>query len=160
MPRVVVTIDIAAPVEAVWALMCDPYRYPDFVDTTERMVEVPDRAFAVGYSYKEFGGIRPFLGESTWTVLELEPPLRQVQRGDDGMMTIDLLIEMHRVAGGTRLTHTLELRPRWYMAPLNAILWPLFMKKRVYASMEKTNQNVKRLIEASGVEGEAEAAAS
>jgi hypothetical protein len=160
MPRVVVTVDIAAPVEAVWELMCDPHRYPDFVDATERMVDVPDAEFAVGYTYAEFGGVRPFLGQSTWEILELEPPLRQVHRGDDGMMTIDLFIEMERAAGGTRLNHTLELRPRWYMTPINALLWPLFMKKRAYASMEKTNQNVKRIIEASQVEGQAETAAS
>ena len=160
MRRVVVTIDIAAPAEEVWKLMCDPHRYPDFVDATERMVEVPDADFAVGFTYKEFGGIRPFLGESTWEVLELDPPLRQVHRGDDGMMTIDLFIEMERIAGGTRLTHTLELRPRWYATPLNAVLWPVFMKKRAYASMERTNDNVKRLIEDSRAEGSTEAAAS
>jgi hypothetical protein len=160
MPRVVVTIDIAAPVDAVWELMSNPHRYPDFVDATERMVDVPDAEFAVGYTYREFGGIRPFLGESTWTVSVLDPPLRQVHRGDDGMMAIDLFIEMERVAAGTRLVHTLELRPRWYMAPLNVILWSLFMKKRTYASMERTNENVKRLIEASHVEGDAEAAAT
>lgn len=159
MPRVVVTIDIAAPPEAVWELMCDPHRYPEFVDTTQRMIDVPDAEFAVGYTYKEFGGIRPFFGESTWKVVELEPPLRQVQSGDDGMVTIDLFIEAERLAAGTRLTHTIELRPRWYMAPLNAILWPLFMKKRAYASMEKTNENVKRIIEASHVGGQTEAAA-
>ncbi len=159
MARVVVTIDIAAPAEAVWQLMCDPHRYPEFVDTTQRMVDVPDAEFGVGYTYKEFGGIRPFFGESTWKVVEFNPPWRQVQSGDDGTMAVDLFVDLERITSGTRLTHTLELHPRWYMAPLNAIVWPLFMRKRAHRSMEQTNENVKRLVEASRVEGQAETAA-
>ena len=153
MARIEVSIDVVAAPEAIWALMCDPRRYPEFVDATDRMVDVPDKEFKVGYTYKEYGGVPPFKGESTWRVVELEPIRRQVHVGDDGMMTVDLVIDLTPIEGGTRLTHRLDLRPRWFLAPINAILWPLLMRKRAWASMEKTNQNVKHLIETSGFRG-------
>lgn len=62
--QVVASTQINAEPEAVWALMSDPHRYAGFVDATERMIDVPDGEFGVGYVYKEYGGIRPFLGES------------------------------------------------------------------------------------------------
>ena len=150
MARVSASTQISTGPEAIWALMCDPHRYPEFADPTERMIDVPDREMGVGYIYKEYGGIRPFLGESEWQVTEFEPMRRQVHIGDDGSMTLDLEIELTPTDGGTRLTQTLVLKPRWYLAPVNAILWPLFMRKRAQEAMDKTVANAKRIAESSG----------
>ena len=147
MPTVVSSIVISAPTDAVWELMCDPRRYPEFVDPTDRMIDVPDGEFGVGYTYKEYGGIKPFKGESTWTVTAFEPRTRQVHEGDDGQMRIQLTIALTPVEGGTRLDQTIVLRPRWYLAPLNAILWPVLMRKKTQGAMDQTVANVKRRIE-------------
>ncbi len=136
--------------EVIWALMCDPNRYPEIADPTERMIEVPDGEIGVGYVYKEYGGIRPFIGESEWRVTEFEPMRRQVHIGDDGSMTMNLLIELAPTDDGTRFTLTLSMKPRWYLAPVNAILWPLLMRKRAREGMDKTVANVKRIAETSG----------
>ena len=150
MARVGASTQVNTGPEVIWALMCDPHRYPEIADPTERMIDVPDREIGVGYIYKEYGGIRPFLGESEWRVTEFEPMRRQVHIGDDGSMTLDLEIELTPTDGGTRLTQTLVLKPRWYLAPVNAILWPLFMRKRAQEAMDKTVANVKRIAESSG----------
>ncbi len=136
--------------EVIWALMCDPHRYPEIADPTERMIDVPDGEMGVGYVYKEYGGIRPFIGESEWRVTEFEPMRRQVHIGDDGSMTMNLLVELAPTDGGTRFTLTLSMKPRWYLAPVNAILWPLLMRKRAREGIDKTVANVKRIAEASG----------
>ncbi len=136
--------------EVIWALMCDPNRYPEIADPTERMIDVPDGEIGVGYVYKEYGGIRPFIGESEWRVTEFEPMRRQVHIGDDGSMTMNLLVELAPTDGGTRFTLTLGMKPRWYLAPVNAILWPLLMRKRAREGIDKTVANVKRIAEASG----------
>ncbi len=68
--------------------MSDPSRYPDFVDATEGMVDVGSGESGVGYLYKEYGGIKPFLGESEWRVTEFEPTRRQAHVGDDAKMKL------------------------------------------------------------------------
>jgi len=130
--------------------MCDPSRYPDFVTVTERMVDVPDGEFGVGYVYREYGGIAPFLSESEWRVTEFEPMRHQVHIGDDGKMTMPLDIELTPTDGGTRLTLTFGLKSIWYLAPVNAILWPLMMRSRTQAAMDETVANFKRIVESSG----------
>lgn len=150
MPQVEATMQIKAPTEVIWALMCDPHRYPEFADPTQRMIDVPDEEMGVGYTYKEYGGIRPFIGESEWQVTEFEPMRRQVHIGDDGSTTLNLKIELMPAEGGTRLTQSIDLKPRWYLAPVNAILWPLMMRKRAQEAMDKTVANVKRIVESSG----------
>ena len=129
--------------------MCDPHRYPELADPTDRMLEVPDEDMSVGYVYKEYGGVPPFKGESEWRVTEFEPMTRQVHVGNDGSMTLDLTIELAPASEGTRLTQTLELKPRWYLVPVNVIMWPLMMHKRAQEAIDKTVANVKRMVESS-----------
>jgi carbon monoxide dehydrogenase subunit G len=149
MSKVVASIEVAGPPEAIWALMCDPHRYPELADPTDRMLDVPEEPMGVGYVYKEYGGVPPFKGESEWRVTEFEPMTRQVHVGNDGSMTLDLTIELAPASEGTRLTQTLELKPRWYLVPVNVIMWPLMMHKRAQEAMDKTVANVKRMVESS-----------
>lgn len=150
MAEVVASIDIGARPESIWALMCDPHLYPELADPTDRMLSVPDEKMGVGYVYREYGGVPPFKGESTWRVTVFEPKRRQVHVGDDGSMTLDLTIEIDPLERGSRLTQRLKLKPRWYLVPLNVILWPLIMRRRAQEAMDKTVQNVKRKAESSG----------
>ena len=149
MGRVVASIEISTPPETVWAMMCDPHQYPEIADPTDRMIDVPEGGFGVGYVYKEYGGVPPFKGESEWRVTEFEPTSRQVHVGDDGSMTIELQIELTPTDTGTRLTQTIDLRPRWYLRPVDVVLWPLMMRKRAQEAMDKTVANAKRIAEAS-----------
>jgi hypothetical protein len=128
--------------------MSDPRRYPDFVDATERMVDVGSGEFGVGYVYKEYGGIKPFLSESNWRVTEYEPMRHQAHIGDDGKMRMPLEIDLEPVENGTRLTIAFALEPRWFLAPVNALLWPLMMRKRTQAVLDRTVANAKRIVEA------------
>ncbi len=148
MPGVTSTIDIAAPPEKVWALIGDPNRYPEIADPTERMLEVPDGPLEVGSVYREYGGIKPFLSESEWTVTAWDPPRHTVHEGDDGQVNFHLTIDATPADGGTRYTQKLVIKPRWFLAVPMGILWPLMMRKRAQEAMDKTVANVKRLAEA------------
>lgn len=147
MPRIVASTEIDTGPEPVWELFSDPKRYPDYVDATERMLEVPDE-FGTGAVYREYGGIPPFLAESEWKVTELEPMRHQVHVGDDGKMTMHLDCRFEPTDGRTRLTLSLDLQPRWFMVPVNAVLWPLMMRKRTQAVLDGTVANAKQLAEA------------
>ncbi len=148
MPTVVAEIDIAAPPEQIWKLLEDPNNYPEIADPTERMIEVPDGAMGVGSVYKEHGGIKPFIGESTWKVTAWDPPRHTVHVGDDGQAEMHLTIDIAATDGGSHLRQRLELKPRWWLALPNAVLWPLMMRKRAQEAMDKTVANAKRMAEA------------
>jgi carbon monoxide dehydrogenase subunit G len=147
MTQVFASADIAAPPDVIWALMCDPHRYPELADPTDRMISVPDEEFGVGYVYREYGGVPPFKGESTWRVTVFEPTRHQVHIGDDGSMTLDLTIKLDPTENGTHFSQRLEMKPRWYLRPVLAILWPLLIHKRAQTTMDKTVLNIKRTAE-------------
>lgn len=148
MAEVVGTAVIETGVEPIWELMCSPGRYPDFVENTERMVDVGSGEFGVGYEYKEYGGLKPFIGESEWRVTEFDPMRHQTHIGDDGKVRIHLDIDLESLADDrTRLTLKVALAPRWFLVPVNAVMWPLMMRKRAQADMDTTAANVKQLVE-------------
>lgn len=149
MARVVAEIDIATPPDKVWALLEDPNLYPELADPTERMLEVPSGPMGVGSVYKEHGGIKPFIADSTWTVTEWSPPEHTVHVGDDGSAEMLLTIDITESAGGCHYRQELELKPRWWLTVPNAILWPLMMRGRAQAAMDKTVANIKRAAEGS-----------
>lgn len=150
MGRVTASVEVKAPPESVWALMSDPDRYPDFVTATQRMLEVPAGEFGLGSEYREYGGVPPFLSESVWKVTRFEPMRVQTHMGDEGKMRIPLDIELTPTMKGTRLTMTLGLEPRWFLVPVNALLWPLMMRKRAQEVLDATVANAKRIVEAGG----------
>jgi len=147
MPKVEASIDITGNPEDIWALMCNPARYPEFVDPADRMIDIGDGVVKQGYTYKEHGGIKPFKSDSTWTVTTFEPTSHQVHVGHDGQMTIHLDIRVEPTAWGSRLIQKIDLKPRWYLAPVSTVMWPLMMRKRAQETMEKTVANVKRIVE-------------
>jgi len=149
MYQIVASTDIGTPPDAVWDLYCDPHRYPEFADPTERMVHVPDSPMGEGYRYEEYGGLGPFKGESEWTVTEFQPKSRQVHEGDDGSMRFLLEIDIEPTSTGCRLTQRFGLRPRGALKVGTAVLWPLFMRRMAQQSVDRTVANVKAAAEAS-----------
>ena len=148
MPHITSSIDIAAPADAVWDLMNQPARYSEFAEPVDEMLDIGDGVVKEGYVYKEQGGIPPFKADSTWTVTSFEPMTRQVHDGDDGKMKMHLDIRIESTDLGSRLSQSIDLKPVWYLAPVNAVLWPLMMRKRGQEAMDKTVANVKRIVEA------------
>ena len=143
MPRIEATTQIDASPERVWALMCDTTRYPEWVVPTDRVLDPGTGEMREGFEYREYGGIPPFKGETQWR----EPHHRQVHVGDDGSMTMRLVITLTPEGNGTRLQQTIDLQPRWWLRPINLVLWPLMMRKRGQAAMDQTTANAKRLLE-------------
>lgn len=148
MQTVVASTTIHSGPEPIWELLSDPNRYPDYVDATERMTYVSESDFGVGYTYKEYGGVKPFLSDSEWKVIEYEPMKHQMHIGDDGKMKMPLELDLRPADDGTEVTIKFSMEPRWYMAPAAAVLWPIMMHKRSQAVLDNTVQNLKRLVEA------------
>lgn len=149
MPHIESSIEIAAPPEKVWELISDPDRYPEWVVPTDEMLEVPQGELGAGSVYKERGGIAPFKGTSEWRVNAFEPHHRQVHDGDDGTMKIHLEIEITPAGGGSRMRQSIDAEPRWFIAPLVLVLWPLMLRSKAQRAMDDTLANAKAIVEAS-----------
>lgn len=148
MRRVSSTVVIDSGPEAVWRLLSEPDRYPDYVPAADRLLATSDQSVRAGTTYREYGGIAPFIGESDWVVREYEPMRHQHHVGDDGMVRMLLDLDVDEVDDDhTRLTISLEVRPRWFMAVPNAILWPVLMRRRAQQVVDGTVANAKHLVE-------------
>lgn len=148
MAEVSSSVEIRSGPEAVWKLLCEPERYPDYVTVTQRLLDASDEPFGVGSWYREYGGIPPFVGESHWEVTEFEPTRHQRHIGDDGKMRMPLDLDVRSLdEQTTRLTITFGLKPRWYLVVPNAILWPLMMRRRAQRVLDDTAANVRRIVE-------------
>lgn len=148
MKRVSSTVEIASGPEPVWRILSEPKRYPDYVTATEKLLDASDETVRAGSTYREYGGVPPFLGESDWVVTEYEPMTHQRHMGDDGKLRMSLDLDVQVIDDETtRLTITLGLEPRWFLALPNAVLWPLMMRKRAQKVIDDTVANAKRLVE-------------
>lgn len=139
--------EVHAPLEGVWTFLSDVPGYPHWVDATDEVLEAPPVALDVGYVYREYGGVPPFKGESTWTITEWEPMTRQVHLGDDGFVRMNLLISVGEDSKATNVSMTIQLTPRWFLVPLFYPLWPIMMKNRTTETMGRTLDEMKAQIE-------------
>lgn len=149
MPHVSSTVEINSGPGPIWRLLSTPARYSDYVPVTQKMLHASDETVQKGSTYREFGGLPPFVGESDWVVTEYEPMTHQRHLGDDGKMRMPLDLEVEPISDTTtRLTITLGLAPRWFLVLPNAILWPLMMRRRAQKTIDETVANAKRIVEA------------
>ncbi|NNC74193.1 MAG: hypothetical protein HKN93_01655 [Acidimicrobiia bacterium] len=146
--RIETSIDIDSSPEAVWELLSQPARHPDFATPSDSIVELGDGEVREGYVYKEKGGIPPIKSVMTWTVAEVVPNRRLVSDGTDGKVNIHVDWDLEATASGTRLSHSMELSPAWFLVPVMAVMWPAVMRKRAQAALDGTMSNLKQIVEA------------
>ncbi len=144
-----VSSDIDASAEATWELMIDTEKYTEWIEVTDEVLEVPDGGLKLGAVYREYGGIPPFKGESTWRVTEFEPYARQVHIGDDGSMTMTLEIIIQPRSDGVTFIQKINFKPRWWLIPGTLIMWSALMGRRGHAAIVKTQANAKAILESS-----------
>ena len=147
-----VSTDIKCSPEQLWTLIDDTEKYPEWVEPTDEMLEPSEGGLSQGATYKEYGGIKPCKGESTWHVTEYEPYSRQVHIGDDGSVKMTLQFTMEPKDDGITFIQNLRFKPRWWIVPVMLIMWPLLMGRRGRAAIKKTQMNAKEILERSAPE--------
>lgn len=152
MPSVSSTIEINSRPEPIWQLLSEPNRYSDYVTATHELLDTSHDSVETGSTYREYGGVPPFIGESDWLVTEYQPVTHQHHIGDDGKVRMPLDLDVEAINDEkSLLTITLGLEPRWFLAVPMAILWPLMMRRRAQKVIDDTVANAKRIVETGGV---------
>ncbi len=104
---------IAAPPERAWELVCDTSRYAEWVAGTAAVTRT-DGPARQGSTYDEINPIvGPWHAKTRWTVIELDPPRRQVHRTEDVPFASEFLviIEIAPSGDGSEVTFTLRAPP-------------------------------------------------
>jgi carbon monoxide dehydrogenase subunit G len=115
MARIEVTASekIAASPERLWELVCDTSRYADWVEGTDAVTRSDGPARA-GSTYDEINPIvGPWRAKTRWTVIEFDPPRRQVHRTEDIPFASEFLviIEVAPSGAASEITLTLQANP-------------------------------------------------
>ena len=111
MHRVSASLHIAASPQEVWVLYADVEGSVDWVPFAEEILEVSGPA-GLGQVYRErtrLGGISDI---AEWTIIEWDPPRRQVQRSTGKGMDSRLVIEVEPAANGSLVRQEAILESR------------------------------------------------
>jgi carbon monoxide dehydrogenase subunit G len=97
------SVEIAKPIEVVYAIIRDLERAPEWQDSLES-VDVQ-----AGTEVRHFGGRRR---EATFVIQEDDPPRRLAITSDGGPASVRASFDLQQVGDGTRVDFTLDIELR------------------------------------------------
>lgn len=148
MATVETSLEIEAPPEAVWTFISDLERTAEWVTFTDEMLEISEGETDVGTTYREYGGVGPKKGESTWRVTAFDPPRKQVHEGDLGVMQPHLTMRVEPRGQASLLTHRVRFRFLPKIRPIGWILERLFVERAMRKGLQASQRKAKEIIEA------------
>ena len=102
-------VTAAAPAQ-LWELVCDTSRYPDWVAGTAAVTR-SDGPTHQGSTYEEINPIMgPWRVKTRWTVIEFDPPHRQVHRSENVPFAREFLVIIDVVSSGAGSQVTVTVR--------------------------------------------------
>jgi uncharacterized protein YndB with AHSA1/START domain len=137
---------IGAPPTEVWELVCDTSRYAEWVAGGTVAVRRTDGPAREGSTYDEVTPIAgPLRTKTRWTVIEFEPPRRQVHRSEDVPFASEFLVitEVEPSGDGSEVTSTLRAQPS--LGVLGASILRILMKSRTRKDNERTVRKLAEL---------------
>jgi hypothetical protein len=137
MIEVVVAAQIDASANAVWDLICDLRRVPEWVEGTVAMTRMSEPIAAAGVTYSERTRVAgPVVIPTHWEITEFEPPRRQVHEGRGRLGNGTLVLEVEPDGEAARYTQTVRLR-----SFLGRLLEP-----RLRSSLEANVEGLRRAV--------------
>lgn len=144
--EVVVVATVQTAADAVWALISDLRRVPEWVEATLAMTRLPQPVATRGVAYSERTRIMgPLVATTHWEVTEVDPPHRQVHVGRARGFAPGVLVLEVEPAGDDTTTYTQTVRLTAALGPLtplaNRVLEP-----RIRSSLERNVDGLERLL--------------
>lgn len=151
MPTIHNTLELDASPEAVFELVADLERYPEWVAIVEEARLVAGDRIEAGAEYEEVSYLGPRRTTSRWEVTEFDPPHRQVHEGQLPFGPVELTIETSPDGdGGTVLDHTVELTAVPRFRPLGWLLERLVLVRSFESDMAESLTAFAELVEGDG----------
>lgn len=147
MSRVRRSVEIAAPTDAVWAVLEDVRRLPDFSPSTVEVV-APDRLTERGQTFEQTVRLAGRSFTSTWKVTDIDPGSRLVIEGSVLPGTHYRMTETIEANGADSTTFTLVMDYRLPFGPLGRLASKLGAEARAADEAELVLAGVRRQAEA------------
>ncbi len=142
--ELVASADIQAAPERIWELVCDTSRYSEWVAGTDAVTRT-DGPASLGSTYAEINPILgPWKAKTTWTVVEFDPPRRQVHRTEDIPIASEFVVVMEVAPAGDASTVMITLRATSSLGPLGAGLFAV-LKPQTRRDNERSVRNLAEL---------------
>jgi len=132
----------AAAPQRLWELLCDSTRYDQWVDGTIAVTRPMDGPARLGATYGEINPIiGPWKAQTNWTVVEFDPPRRQVHGTEDIQVASEfrVIMEVAPADGGSQVT--LTLRGRSSLGPFGALVTRV-LESQMRRDNERSVQNL------------------
>jgi uncharacterized membrane protein len=133
-----VVIDIDAPPQQVFAVLCDVERWPQWTPTMSSVQRLDQGAFAVGSSVRVH---QPKLRATVWKVTEIQPQrnFTWVTRSPGLRMQAGHLVEPSGSGSGSRVSLTFEISG--ILAGLVARMYGALIEEYVRTESQKLKQH-------------------
>jgi len=142
------SVDIRAPRQVVWDLMCDPSRYSEFGNITDEAHIVSDGPFGEGSVYLESGKVAGMKYKTEWTVTHFDPISVQVHVGVESSMELELTWTLDEIdAENTRAIQVVNVTMMPKFRPLGVLLEKLFVTRKMTNSLVLLREDFKRIAE-------------
>ena len=147
MPQIRIVEHIDAPPEAVWALISDIRRGPEWVTVMEEVVHVSDEQTTQGTVYREISKIGPSRSETEWRITRFDPPRVQIHECKEPTLQATLTMQVEPDGTGSRFIHQTDFEMLPVFRPLGWLAESLVGKRLMQREMTQTVANAKRLLE-------------
>jgi uncharacterized protein YndB with AHSA1/START domain len=135
---------IAAPPERLWELVSNTDRYAEWVQGTAAVLR-PSGPARLGTTYEEINPIAgPWRAKTRWTVVEFDPPHRQVHRSEDIPIASEFLVVIEVAPSGDGSEITIVLQARSSLGFLGSFACRL-LKRQTPRNNERTVHNLAEL---------------
>jgi uncharacterized protein YndB with AHSA1/START domain len=133
----------SAPPAQLWELVCDTSRNPEWVASAAAVTRT-DGPARQGSTYHEINPIMgPWRAKTRWTVIEFDPPKRQVHRSEDVPFASEYLIIIDLVPSGDGSEITVTLRQRPSLGPVGTSVLGLLKRQ----TRKDNERSVRKLAE-------------
>ena len=148
MPTIEHAIEIERPAEAVWAVLEDVRRLPEFSASTIAVRDAPERLTTPRQTFHQEVKVLGRRFDSEWVVKDLQPGRSVTIEGDVGYGVRYCLTESLEPLGPDRCRFGLRVDYRLPLGVLGRVAGRLGVERRAHAEAGEVVAGMKRLVEA------------
>jgi uncharacterized membrane protein len=149
-PTIEHAIEIERPAAAVWAVLEDVRRLPEFSASTVAVRDAPERLTAPGQTFSQEVKLLGRRFDSEWVVTDLQPGRSLTIEGDVGYGVRYCLTESLEGLGPERCRFGLRIEYRLPLGVLGRVAGRLGVERRAESEAGEVVAGMKRLVEGGG----------
>ena len=142
------SVEVERPVEALWEVLKDVRRLPEFSPSTVAVLDAPERLTRPGQRFRQVVDVMGRRIESDWEVTDVVPGRRVSIKGNMGPGGRYWLVQECEPIGPDRSRFSLTMDYKLPFGPLGRVAGALGVAQRAEREAGEVVEGIKRLVEA------------